>query len=88
MHIKDNLINFLYDKNYYMCLYDDSLYCFNYQELLSLSANRIVLKVPKRDIEIKGSNLSWNDIGVSLIIALKINTHSSLVTIYTFSYQI
>ena len=57
MHIKDNLINFLYDKNYYMCLYDDSLYCFNYQELLSLSANRIVLKVPKRDIEIKGSNL-------------------------------
>ena len=57
MHIKDNLINFLYDKNYYICLYDNALYCFNYQELLFLSSKKVILKMPKWNMEIVGNNL-------------------------------
>lgn len=57
MHIKDNLINFLYDKNYYIGLYDNSLYCFNYQELILLTNSRVVLKMPNWKLEIKGNNL-------------------------------
>ncbi len=57
MHIKDNLINFLYDKNYYIGLYDNSLYCFNYQELILLSDSKVVLKMPNWKLVIQGNNL-------------------------------
>ena len=58
MHIKDNLINFLYDKNYYIGIYDNSLYCFNYQELILLTDNLIILKMPNWNMEVNGNNLT------------------------------
>lgn len=57
MHIKDNLINFLYDKNYFITLYEDYIHIFNYQELISLTNKLILLKMPKFQLEIKGENL-------------------------------
>lgn len=57
MHIKDNLINFLYDKNYFISLYDNFIYCFNYKELISLKDNLIILKMPSFNLTIKGDNL-------------------------------
>lgn len=60
MHIKDNLINFVYDKNYFIGLYDNYLYCFNYEELVALNNNLVILKMPKWNIEIKGNNLFVN----------------------------
>ena len=60
MHIKDNLINFLYDKKYFIGLYDNYLYCFNYVELIELNNNLIVLKMPEWKLEIKGNNLFVN----------------------------
>ena len=65
MHIKDNLINFLYDKKYFIGLYDNCLYCFNYVELLELNNNVIVLKMPDGKLKINGNNLFVNKMCVN-----------------------
>lgn len=57
MHIKDNLINFLYDKDYFITLYDEYVHIFNYQELISLSDTLIILRLNQFKINITGKNL-------------------------------
>ena len=57
MHMKDNLINFLYDKKYFINIYDEYIHVFNYQELVSLSSKKIVLKMETFKIEVTGDNL-------------------------------
>ena len=57
MHLKDNLLNFLYDKEYFLNIYDNFIHIFNYQELISLNNNRIVLKFKDFKIDIKGTDL-------------------------------
>lgn len=57
MHIKDNLINFLYDKEYFITIYENFIHIFNYQELVSLSSKKIVLKLAKFSLTIHGENL-------------------------------
>ena len=57
MHIKDNLINFLYDKNYFINIYDEYIHVFNYIELISLSSNKIILKLEKFKLIINGQEL-------------------------------
>lgn len=57
MHIKDNLINFLYDKKYFVNIYDNYIYVFNYEKLLTLTSVLIILKLDNFNIEIKGTNL-------------------------------
>ena len=57
MHMKDNLINFLYDKNYFINIYDEYIHIFNYQELVSLSSEKIVLKLETFKLNIMGSVL-------------------------------
>lgn len=57
MHMKDSLINFLYDKKYFINIYDEFIHVFNYQELLSLSESKIILRMPDFQIVIQGSNL-------------------------------
>ncbi len=57
MHIKDNLINFLYDKKYFINIYDNYIYVFNYEKLLTLTSVLIILKLDNFNIEIKGTNL-------------------------------
>ena len=57
MHIKENLTNFLYDKNYFISIYDKYIYIFNYLDLILLSADKIVLKMEKFKLVIKGNEL-------------------------------
>ena len=57
MHIKENLVNFLYDKKYFITLYDEFIYVFNYQELTNLSEKEIILKMPNFNLCIIGENL-------------------------------
>lgn len=57
MHIKDTLINFLYDKDYFISIYDTYIYVFNYKDLVSLTSKLIVLKMNKFSLEIKGEDL-------------------------------
>ena len=57
MHIKDNLINFLYDKNYFINIYEEYIHVFNYVELISLASNKIILKLEKFKLIINGQEL-------------------------------
>ena len=57
MNIKDNLINFLYDKNYFINVYEDYIHLFNYQDLIILTDSKIVLKFDSFIVTIKGCNL-------------------------------
>ncbi len=57
MHIKDNLINFLYDKKYFINIYDNFIHVFNFKELVSLSDSLIILKFDGFKLNIDGSNL-------------------------------
>ncbi len=57
MHIKDTLINFLYDKDYFISIYDTYIHVFNYKDLVSLTSKLIVLKMNRFILEIKGEDL-------------------------------
>ena len=57
LHLKENLINFLYDLDYFITIYDNYIHIFNYKELISLSDTKIILKMPNFTLEIKGNNL-------------------------------
>lgn len=57
MHMKDSLINFLYDKNYFINIYDEFIHVFNYQELISLSSKKIILKMESFKIDVSGTDL-------------------------------
>ena len=57
MHMKENLINFLYDKNYFINIYDEYIHIFNYRELISLSSKKIILKMESFKININGTDL-------------------------------
>ena len=57
MHIRENLTNFLYDKNYFISIYDNYIYVYNYFDLLLLTDTKIVLKLEKFNLTINGENL-------------------------------
>lgn len=57
MHIKDTLINFLYDKDYFISIYGTYIHVFNYKDLVSLTSKLIDLKMDKFSLEIKGEDL-------------------------------
>ena len=57
MNLKESLVNFLYDKNYFINIYDYYIHVFNFQELISLSDKKIILSLEKFKVEITGSNI-------------------------------
>jgi len=57
MHMKDNLVNFLYDKKYFITMYEQYVHVFNYKELISLNSDLIVLKMEDFILNVKGRNL-------------------------------
>ena len=57
MHIKDTLVNFLYDKEYFISIYDNFIHVFNYKELISLTSKLVILKLDKFKLEFKGEDL-------------------------------
>lgn len=57
MNIKENIVNYLYDREYLVALYEDYVYIFNYKYLDSFDEKRIVVEVQKRTISIEGEHL-------------------------------
>ena len=57
MHIISNIKTFLYDKNYFVNIFDDKIHVFNYLNLIELNDNEIILEMKDFYLEIKGSNL-------------------------------
>lgn len=57
MNIKNNLINFLYDKNYFISIYEDYIYVYNYIELINIGSEKIEFKVNDFKLVIIGEKL-------------------------------
>ena len=74
MHIKDNIVNFLYDKNYFISLYDNNIFVFNYANLKNFSDRDIDIDFDNFNLLISGKNLLIKKMGKSeLLISGDIN---------------
>ncbi len=58
MNIRNNIINYLYDKDYIITMYENSLYIFNYKRLFDFNDTKITVTLNDRGISIHGKNLS------------------------------
>jgi len=57
LNIKNNIVNYLYDRDYVICTYENNVYIFNYNYLESFNDKKIVLKVSNKKVSINGINL-------------------------------
>lgn len=53
----DIINNALRNNKYYICLYNDNVYIYNYLEILSFTDNLIYIKLNDCNLKIKGNNL-------------------------------
>ena len=53
----DIINNMMRSNNYYICLYNNYIYIFNYLSIISFDNNLIMLKIDKFNLKIKGSNM-------------------------------
>ena len=58
MNIRNNIINYLYDKDYIITMYENSLYIFNYKRLFDFNDTKITVTLNDREINIHGKSLS------------------------------
>lgn len=58
MNIRNNIVNYLFDKDYCVCTYDNYVYIYKYNALENFSDNRITLKVNNRVITVIGIDLT------------------------------
>ncbi len=58
MKLWENIKSFLYDKDYFISLFDNYVYVFNYVDLLHFSQKEINLQVETFKVAIIGQNLS------------------------------
>ena len=57
MHIWTNLQKFLYDKDYFISMYDKYVHVFNYKKLVYIKEDAIKLDMGDFSVLIKGSSL-------------------------------
>ena len=57
LHFRDNIKNFLYDKEEAIAIYDNKLYIFNYLKLNKLSRDEIILTLEKYKLIVNGNDL-------------------------------
>ena len=53
----DIINNALRSNNYYICLYQNYIYIYNYKEILSFNNDIIIIKIDNFNLKIKGSKL-------------------------------
>lgn len=58
MNIRNNIVDYLYDRDYIVAIYDDFIYLFNFHYLNEFSDKRIIVTVKDKILEIEGHNLS------------------------------
>ena len=57
MNIKDNILNYLYDRDYCLCMYDDYIYIFNFKYLDSFNEEKIVVSLSGKHLTLIGKDL-------------------------------
>lgn len=65
LNIKNTIIDFLYDKNYFVTMYENFLYIYNFQEIITLTNELIMLSIENFKIKITGSDLKIKKINSS-----------------------
>ena len=65
LNIKNTIIDFLYDKNYFITMYENFLYIYNFQEIITLINELIMLSIENFKIKITGSDLKIKKINSS-----------------------
>ena len=45
LNIKNTIMDFLYDKKYFITMYENSLYIYNFQEIITLTNELIMLSI-------------------------------------------
>lgn len=65
LNIKNTIIDFLYDKNYFITMYENFLYIYNFQEIITLTNKLIMLSIENFKIKITGSDLKIKKINSS-----------------------
>ena len=65
LNIKNTIIDFLYDKNYFITMYENFLYIYNFQEIITLTNELIMLSIENFKIKITGSDLTIKKINSS-----------------------
>ena len=58
MNIKNNIINYLKDKDYIISIFDNYLYIYNYKKLLYFSETRFEVRLNNIKVIIDGKNLT------------------------------
>ena len=49
--------NTLSKRDYYICLYENHLYIYNYSEILTFNHDLIIIKLPNHHFKIKGEKM-------------------------------
>ena len=57
MHIWGNLRDFLYYKNNFIAIYDNNIYLYNFDKLITLTADKVILTMANKRIMILGTSL-------------------------------
>lgn len=57
MNIRDNIVNYLYDRDYIFCLYDDYAYFYNYKYMDSFSEKEVAVSMNGRRMTVQGTGL-------------------------------
>ena len=57
MNIRENIKNFLYDQNYYIGIFENNIYIFNYNALPKFNDREISVKMDNFKVNITGKNL-------------------------------
>ena len=65
LNIKNTIIDFLYAKNYFITMYENFLYIYNFQEIITLTNELIMLSIENFKIKITGSDLKIKKINSS-----------------------
>lgn len=65
LNIKNTIMDFLYDKKYFITMYENFLYIYNFQEIIILTNELIMLSIENFKIKITGSDLKIKKINSS-----------------------
>lgn len=57
MHIWSNLQKFLYDKDYFLAYFNNSLYVYNFTKVYFITDKKIVLDIANKKVTISGCDL-------------------------------
>ena len=56
MNIYKNIKNFLYDENALMALFNNYIYIYNYQEIVTLTSEEVIIKLDKKVLHLEGED--------------------------------